>query len=94
MQWASSTANRDILTPDSARVNDLALNRSGAMYASFSLPAARASNASDCLAQDCELFIMSAGIPRALRASTWSFISAMSGDITMVTPSSSMAGSW
>ncbi len=35
-----------------------------------------------------------AGTPIASSASIWSFMSAISGDTTTVTPSSSSAGSW
>ena len=35
-----------------------------------------------------------AGMPRAVSCSTWSFISAMRGETTSVTPGSSTAGSW
>jgi hypothetical protein len=35
-----------------------------------------------------------AAMPRAASASTWSFISAMSGETTTVTPGKSTAGSW
>jgi hypothetical protein len=35
-----------------------------------------------------------AGIPASVSASTWSFISAISGDTTSVSPGCSSAGSW
>ena len=35
-----------------------------------------------------------AGIPFATKASTWSFIRAISGDTTIVTPSRHRAGNW
>jgi hypothetical protein len=51
-------------------------------------PTARASSALS------ELSSRAAAIPRARSASIWSFISAISGETTTVTPSSSSAGSW
>ena len=94
MQCASSTANRPIFTLPNARENDCALNLSGATYASFSSPRSRAASTSHCCSQVCELFIIAAGMLRAASASTWSFISAISGETTSVMPSSSIAGSW
>ena len=35
-----------------------------------------------------------AAMPRASSCSTWSFISAISGETTTVTPGNSIAGSW
>ena len=43
---------------------------------------------------DCEEFIKAAGIPFALSPSTWSFMSAIKGDTTTVTPSVVTAGIW
>ncbi len=41
-----------------------------------------------------EELMSAAGMPRASRASTWSFISAISGLTTMVEPGRQSAGSW
>lgn len=41
-----------------------------------------------------EEFSSVAGTPLAVRASTWSFMSAIRGDTTSVTPSRTSAGSW
>jgi hypothetical protein len=49
---------------------------------------------SACSAGDRLLLIRVAGMPRRSRASTWSFIRAMSGLTTTVMPSMTMAGNW
>jgi hypothetical protein len=40
------------------------------------------------------LFTKAAGSPRAVSASTWSFMSEMSGETTTVSPGSMSAGTW
>jgi hypothetical protein len=40
------------------------------------------------------LLTVAAGTPQARRASTWSFISEMSGDTTRVSPGRHIAGTW
>ena len=35
-----------------------------------------------------------AGMPRSVNESTWSFINAISGEMTIVTPSRAMVGNW
>ena len=52
------------------------------------------SSRSRCSGQGRVELIIVAGMPRATRASTWSFISAMSGEMTSVTPPKQSAGIW
>jgi hypothetical protein len=41
-----------------------------------------------------ELSILAAGTPHSVSASTWSFISEISGEITTASPGETMAGTW
>ena len=94
MQWASSTASSGTLMPVIALRNDGDLNRSGATYTSRYSPR-RSAACRSCRSPSLnELLTKVAAMPRARSASTWSFISARSGETTMVVPSRSRAGSW
>ena len=72
----------------------LASNRSGATYSSFRSPRTARAIRSEICADDSVLLTKAAVMPRATSASTWSFISEMSGDTTTVSPGSSSAGTW
>ena len=68
--------------------------RSGATYSSLMSPRmARASRSEIC--DDVSVLLTNvAGSPRAVSASTWSFISEMSGEMTTVSLGSISAGTW
>ena len=70
------------------------LKRSGATYTSRYSPRRKADCRSCRSLSGSELFTNVAAMARARNASTWSFISATSGETTTVVPSSSSAGSW
>ena len=67
---------------------------SGATYSSFSVFRATCSRMDCWVFESWELLKKFAGTPFALSPSTWSFISAMSGEITSVSPSKINAGIW
>ena len=86
-----AAAVRDLLS--TAR-NEGSSSRSGATYSRSSSPALqRARMAAVSSADDVE-FQYAARTPSSRNASTWSCMSAMSGDTTMPTPGRSSAGSW
>ena len=68
--------------------------RSGAAYRSLRPPDLACSCTLAISAEDRVLLMKEASIPLALRESTWSFISAMSGETTRVRPLKHRAGSW
>ena len=67
--------------------------RSGATYSAFNSPVLNLACTLDLSADVKVLLTKPAGTPVASRASTWSFISAMSGETTSVSPSKQSAGS-
>ena len=69
-------------------------NRSGETYSRSSLPPANAPSTRDRSGPLSELLKNSAASPLALAASTWSFISEISGLMTTHVPASRCAGSW
>ena len=69
-------------------------SRSGATNRSVSSPRRNSAVSVARSSADCELSICRALTPDARRLSTWSFISAISGDTTTVTPPWSSAGAW
>jgi hypothetical protein len=94
MQCASSTANSAIGVRRRSARNRSFVKRSGATYSSRSSPdAIRAPTAVASSRARLESS-RADGIPRAASASIWSFISAIRGDTTTVSPSSRSAGSW
>jgi hypothetical protein len=94
MQCASSIASS--ATPMSRRRSAVfpKSKRSGATYSIFSSPRAARWKRSAACALLRVLLTNAAGRPRAVSASTWSFMSEMSGDTTIVSPGSSSAGTW
>ena len=92
-QCASSIAIRLTFTPFSIlSISESA--RSGETYSIFSIPfpSIVATSFSSVLLR--LLFRKAAGMPFARNASTWSFMSAMRGETTIVSPSSISAGTW
>ncbi len=76
----------------SIRRNDGSANRSGEQYKSRKRPATSSCSISLASSGDSELFRAAAAMPLARSASTWSFISEMSGETTTVTASLTTAG--
>ena len=73
------------------------LSDSGAMYSNFVRPALkswRTSTISRLLSEEFHTWATPSDSAKLRSASTWFFISAISGEITMATPSISSAGSW
>ncbi len=79
---ASSSRNRRLL------------KRSGAIYTRRNAPRAICSMRASISPWLIEELMNVAGIPLLTRPSTWSFISAISGEITTVIPSRIIAGNW
>ena len=76
------------------RRNPSTASRSGAMYRILTSPW-RTSPCTPSTSRTGSVLLMNrAAMPLAFSPSTWSFISAMSGEITSVTPSIASAGSW
>src|SRR3989441_2583 len=94
MQCASSTTSRAIRARPRAARNGALASRSGATYTRRSRPAARSVSTAARSGPPRPECTAAAARPRDLRPSTWSFMSAMSGDTTTVVPSSRSAGSW
>ena len=65
---------------------------SGAMNTSLYSPAIARRSLSACSGHSTDELMNVAGTPRAVSRSTWSFISAMSGETTRVNPPSTTAG--
>ena len=73
-------------------MNRSCTSRSGAQYKSLSRPS-RTSSAITRFSEGVNVELMqAAGMPFCDNASTWSFISEMSGDTTTAIPSRAMAG--
>jgi hypothetical protein len=68
--------------------------RSGATYSRSSFPAAAERSTASASRGARELLRNAALTPRILNASTWSSISAMSGDTTTAVPGLRIAGTW
>jgi hypothetical protein len=68
--------------------------RSGATYRSFTAPRSAAISLVDCSSGESDELMKVAGTPAAASASTWSFISEISGLTTRVSPGRSIAGTW
>ncbi len=64
------------------------------MYRIFSAPRPRASNTSRVSSSVLPLVSAPAATPASRKDRTWSRISAISGEMTTVTPSRTSAGSW
>ena len=67
-------------------------SRSGAMYSTFIRPSAMAANTASVSASVLPLVSAPASTPASRSARTWSRISAISGEMTTVTPSRISAG--
>jgi hypothetical protein len=94
MQCASSTAKKASFVRFK-RSRKLAMTRrSGATYSSFTSPRATAACRRRLSAGSSEEFTNVAATPSASSRSTWSFMSAISGETTTAMPSVSRAGSW
>ncbi len=93
-QCASSTARSETWSSARRRWNPSASKRSGATYRRRTSPRPAASSRAAISAEPSVEFTKVAGTPAASSASTWSFISEMSGETTRVTPGRSMAGTW
>ena len=87
-------AIRPTRTDSRNRRNSGVVTRSGAAYRTLSLPASAARCTRPIPSKSIVLLMKAAGTPLPRSASTWSFISAMSGDTTSVSPSIAIAGSW
>ncbi len=95
MQCASSTTNSG--TVSSWRIDTKASSSSfsGVTNTIFIWPdAIRATAAISCSSDRVELRATVAVMPRSASMSSWSFISAISGETTTVVPGSSSAGNW
>ena len=71
-----------------------ARKRSGATYNRRSSPRTAARSRSARSSGPIELLMYAAATPRAVSASTWSFMSEMSGETTTTSFCSATAGSW
>ena len=94
MQCASSIASRDTPTSRSRSATDPTSNRSGATYSSFTSRRITRIMRSATSPLVSVLLTKVAGMPRVVSASTWSFMSEMSGLTTTVRPGSTIAGTW
>ena len=93
-QCASSTAMSAIGTCAANRRNRSVSKRSGATYSSLTCPAAAWASTMPCSSGSCVVLMYAELRPASFRASTWSRISEISGEMTMVTPGSNAAGIW
>ena len=94
MQWASSTARRFTFQRRKSSRKPESMSRSGATYSRRYWPVwSPRSRARDSPGARDE-FKNVAGTPPACKASTWSFISAIKGETTTVSPGRAMAGNW
>ena len=87
-------AIRLTVSPLRKRRNPSTANRSGAMYRIFTSPRRTSACTRSTSRTGSVLLMNRAATPFAFSPSTWSFISAISGEITSVTPSIASAGSW
>ena len=94
MQCASSMAIRLTDTESRNDTNPGTVRRSGATYRILIRPMSAAVWILPISDDGRLLFTNAAGMPFARRASTWSFMSAMSGETTSVSPSRHRAGNW
>jgi len=93
-QWASSTATSEIGTRVAKLWNRSVSSRSGATYSSLMSPCAACASTMACSSPPWVVLTYAAGMPASLSASTWSRIREISGETTMVTPGSNVAGIW
>ena len=94
MQCASSTASSETPTSRSRSAVVPKSNRSGARYSSFTSPRVTRAMRSEISPEERVLFTKVAAMPRAVSASTWSFIREINGLMTTVSPGSTSAGIW
>ena len=93
-QCASSMAISDSGRCGSVWKNEGPSTVSGETYSSFRLPSASCRFTARSSSGERLLFRYAAAMPLACNACTWSFISAIRGEITSVRPSSANAGTW
>ncbi len=91
-QCASSMANRAIRAWSSKSRQRSVKRRSGATYSRSSSPARKACSTSRAVRQSCEEFRKAALTPSSSKASTWSCIKAIKGEITTPVPGRTRAG--
>ena len=94
MQWASSTASARTFQRASRARKSGSTRRSGATNRSRVRPFSRSASRRLASASSSDELSAVAATPAACSWSTWSFISAMSGETTTVRPSRTSAGSW
>jgi len=95
MQCASSTTNSGIVRSCKIPTKASSSSFSGVTKTIFSWPdAIRAIAANSWSSERVEFSAAVAVTPRSESMSSWSFISAISGETTIVVPSMSSAGSW
>ena len=80
--------------PPASRVKSAVSRRSGATYSILYSPMPARWKVFSYSSGDSIELMHAAGMPMAVSAVTWSFISEMSGDTTSVSPFSISAGSW
>ena len=93
MQCASSIANIATFHEASRARNCACISRSGATYSSRNSPRSRPAITCCACAHGSVEFSIATAIPCRRSESTWSFISAISGDTTTVSPGRTSAGS-
>ncbi len=91
-QCASSTATSEIGTREAKLRNRPVSKRSGATYSSLIRPCNAWASTMPCSSMSWVVLMNAAGMPKSFRASTWSRIREINGDITTVIPGSSVAG--
>ncbi len=93
-QCASSTTSNSTGRAPSAAMNPAFANCSGVENTIRARPPSIASRAAASSLADRLLCSATASMPNSASASHWSFISAISGEITSVRPAISTAGNW
>ena len=93
-QWASSTAMKDSERVFRSRRKASIISRSGDTYRIFTSPPRSRVTTSSRSTSEWPLWRWSAATPRSTSASTWSFISEISGETTIAVPGRWTAGTW
>ena len=91
-QCASSTATSEIGTRTAKLRNRSVSKRSGVTYSSLIWPESACAKTRSCSSGVCVVLMNAAGRPTSFRASTWSRMSEISGEMTMATPGRIAAG--